>query len=67
MPRSWRPQCAPKRRCDDDARGLAIGSVYVSLFTAFAGKAVELRVNTADVRLVVTDPAQRAKLASDLN
>jgi acetyl-CoA synthetase len=39
-----------------------LGAVYVPLFTAFAGKAVEFRMRTADVRLVVTDAAQRSKL-----
>jgi acetyl-CoA synthetase len=43
-----------------------LGAVYVPLFTAFAGKAVEFRLRTADVRLVVTDPTQRAKLPDDL-
>lgn len=43
-----------------------LGAVYVPLFTAFAGKAVEFRLSTADVRLVVTDPTQRAKLPTDL-
>lgn len=39
-----------------------LGAVYVPLFTAFAGKAVEFRIHTAQVGLVITDTAQRGKL-----
>jgi acetyl-CoA synthetase len=43
-----------------------LGAVYVPLFTAFASKAVEFRLSTAEVHLVITDPSQRSKLPSDL-
>ncbi|MBT2554147.1 AMP-binding protein [Arthrobacter sp. ISL-5] len=39
-----------------------LGAVYVPLFTAFAGKAIDYRIRTAGVRLVLTDTAQRSKL-----
>lgn len=39
-----------------------LGGVYVPLFTAFAGKAVEFRLRTAGVAVVVTDSVQRKKL-----
>src|SRR3954451_6791780 len=44
-----------------------LGAVYVPLFTAFAGKAVEFRIRMADVRVVITDSAQREKLNADIS
>ncbi|MGI5127904.1 AMP-binding protein [Pseudonocardia sp. CA-107938] len=41
-----------------------LGAVHVPLFTAFAEGAIRLRVESAGVRLVVTEPEQRAKLAA---
>ncbi|MFF2844090.1 AMP-binding protein [Paenarthrobacter sp. NPDC057981] len=38
-----------------------LGAVYVPLFTAFAGPAVEMRVRDARAKLIITEPAQRAK------
>jgi acetyl-CoA synthetase len=38
------------------------GAVYQPLFTAFGPKAIEHRLKTSNARLVVTDPANRAKL-----
>jgi len=38
------------------------GAVYQPLFTAFGPKAIEHRLKTAGTKLVVTDPANRAKL-----
>lgn len=43
-----------------------LGAVYQPLFTAFGPKAIEHRAATAGTRLVVTDPANRAKL-DDVN
>ena len=39
-----------------------LGAVYQPLFTAFGPKALEHRLNLADTRVVVTDPANRPKL-----
>lgn len=39
-----------------------LGAVHVPLFTAFAGPAIALRVNSAAAGLIVTDPDQRGKL-----
>ncbi|QIZ37161.1 AMP-dependent synthetase [Saccharopolyspora sp. ASAGF58] len=39
-----------------------LGAVHVPLFTAFATGAVQLRVEAAGAELVITDPAQRAKV-----
>lgn len=39
-----------------------LGAVHVPLFTAFAHGAIRLRVESARVRLVLTEPEQRAKL-----
>ena len=39
-----------------------LGAVHVPLFTAFAGGAIRLRVESAQTRLVLTEPEQRAKL-----
>ncbi|MGW5723673.1 AMP-binding protein [Amycolatopsis sp. NPDC003865] len=39
-----------------------LGAVHVPLFTAFADGAIRVRVESAGVRLIVTEPAQRAKL-----
>jgi acetyl-CoA synthetase len=39
-----------------------LGAVHVPLFTAFADGAIRLRVEGAGVRLIVTEPEQRAKL-----
>jgi len=38
------------------------GAVYQPLFTAFGPKAIEQRLKTSNAKLVVTDPANRAKL-----
>ena len=38
------------------------GAVYQPLFTAFGPKAIEHRLKTSQAKLVVTDPANRAKL-----
>ena len=38
------------------------GAVYQPLFTAFGPKAIEHRLGTSKAKLVVTDPANRAKL-----
>lgn len=38
------------------------GAVYQPFFTAFGAKAIEHRLNTSNAKLVVTDPANRAKL-----
>lgn len=38
------------------------GAVYQPLFTAFGPKAIEHRLKTSSAKLVVTDPANRAKL-----
>lgn len=38
------------------------GAVYQPLFTAFGPKAIEQRLRTSGAKLVVTDPANRAKL-----
>ncbi|MDE2362139.1 MAG: AMP-binding protein [Hyphomicrobiales bacterium] len=38
------------------------GAVYQPLFTAFGPKAIEHRLSTSKAKLVVTDPANRAKL-----
>ena len=43
-----------------------IGAVYQPLFTAFESKAIEHRVNTAQMQLIVTNQEQRPKL-NDLN
>lgn len=40
-----------------------IGAVYQPLFTAFGPKAIEQRFETSRAKLVVTNPANRAKLA----
>lgn len=40
-----------------------LGAVYQPLFTAFGPKAVEQRVKDAGTRVVVTDPANRAKVS----
>lgn len=40
-----------------------VGAVYQPLFTAFGPKAIEHRVKTAGTRLIVTDQANRGKLA----
>lgn len=40
-----------------------IGAVYQPLFTAFGPKAIEQRFETSGAKLVVTNPANRAKLA----
>lgn len=40
-----------------------IGAVYQPLFTAFGPKAIEQRLETSHAKLVVTNPANRAKLA----
>ncbi|MEV6767607.1 AMP-binding protein [Nocardia sp. NPDC051030] len=40
-----------------------IGAVHVPLFTAFAPGAIAMRVNGNGTKLVITDAAQRAKLA----
>lgn len=39
-----------------------LGAVHVPLFTAFAAPAVEMRVEASSVGVIVTEPAQRAKL-----
>ncbi|MER7609823.1 AMP-binding protein [Nocardioides sp. NPDC127503] len=39
-----------------------LGAVHVPLFTAFATPAVEMRVNAAGVRLIVTEPSQYGKI-----
>ncbi|MGW7130521.1 AMP-binding protein [Streptomyces bobili] len=39
-----------------------LGAVYVPLFTAFAPQAIALRLEGADVHVVVVDPDQRHKL-----
>lgn len=39
-----------------------IGAVYQPLFTAFGPKAIEHRLGAAGAKIVVTDPANRAKL-----
>lgn len=39
-----------------------LGAVQVPLFTAFAGPAIAMRVNSAHARLIVADPDQSAKL-----
>ncbi|EFC85740.1 AMP-binding protein [Parafrankia sp. EUN1f] len=39
-----------------------LGAVYVPLFTAFATGAIQIRVDNAKARIVVTEPSQRAKL-----
>ncbi|UXU76561.1 MULTISPECIES: acyl-CoA synthetase [unclassified Paracoccus (in: a-proteobacteria)] len=39
-----------------------LGAVYQPLFTAFGPKAIEHRLHTSGARLVVTNPANRAKL-----
>lgn len=39
-----------------------VGAVYVPLFTAFAADAVAARLTAADVKVVVTDSEQRAKV-----
>ncbi|SEC56063.1 acetyl-CoA synthetase [Amycolatopsis tolypomycina] len=39
-----------------------IGAVHVPLFTAFATGAIRMRVEASRAKLVVTEPAQRAKL-----
>ncbi|GAA2902493.1 acyl-CoA synthetase [Pseudonocardia halophobica] len=41
-----------------------LGAVHVPLFTAFADGAIRVRVESAGVRLVVTEPEQRPKLAA---
>jgi len=41
-----------------------LGAVYVPLFTAFANKAIEYRLTSADVRVIVTDPSQRPKITT---
>ncbi|MEC3854106.1 AMP-binding protein [Paenarthrobacter ureafaciens] len=38
-----------------------LGAVYVPLFTAFAGPAVEMRVRDAQAVLIITEPGQRHK------
>lgn len=43
---------------------LRMGAVYQPLFTAFGTKAVEHRVTSSGAQVVVTDDANRAKLAS---
>ena len=40
-----------------------LGAVYQPLFTAFGPKAIEHRLNTSGAKLVVTNSAQRPKLA----
>ena len=40
-----------------------LGAVHVPLFTAFAPPAIAMRVSAADAAVVVTDTAQREKLA----
>ncbi len=40
-----------------------IGAVYQPLFTAFGPKAIEHRFHTSGAKLVVTNPANRAKIA----
>ncbi|MGO4832547.1 AMP-binding protein, partial [Rhizobiaceae sp. 2RAB30] len=44
-----------------------IGAVYQPLFTAFGPKAIEQRFETSSARLVVTNSANRAKLAEVTN
>ncbi len=39
-----------------------VGAVYQPFFTAFGAKAIEHRLTTSNAKLVVTDPANRAKL-----
>jgi acetyl-CoA synthetase len=39
-----------------------LGAVHVPLFTAFAPPAIAARISRSGARVVVTDPAQRAKL-----
>ena len=41
---------------------LRVGGVYQPLFTAFGSGAIEYRVQQANTRLIVTDPANRLKL-----
>lgn len=41
-----------------------LGAVYVPLFTAFATPALAFRMQTADVRVIVTDATQRPKLSA---
>ena len=41
---------------------LRVGGVYQPLFTAFGSGAIEYRVQQANTRLIVTDPANRSKL-----
>jgi acetyl-CoA synthetase len=40
-----------------------LGAVHVPLFTAFATPAIEMRIRSSAVEVVVTEPSQRAKLA----
>jgi acetyl-CoA synthetase len=39
-----------------------LGAVYVPLFTAFATPAIDFRLRTANVQLVITDRTQRSKV-----
>jgi acetyl-CoA synthetase len=39
-----------------------LGAVHVPLFTAFATGAIRMRVESSEATLVITEPAQRAKL-----
>jgi acetyl-CoA synthetase len=39
-----------------------LGAIHVPLFTAFAGPAIAMRVNSAAAKLIVVDPDQVAKL-----
>jgi acetyl-CoA synthetase len=41
-----------------------LGAVHVPLFTAFATGAIQMRVEDANARLVVTEPSQREKLSA---
>ncbi len=43
------------------------GAVYQPLFTAFGAKAIEHRVGSSQARLIVTDTANRSKLADIAN
>jgi len=39
-----------------------LGAVHVPLFTAFAPGAIDMRLRSSRVRLVISEPSQRAKL-----
>jgi len=40
-----------------------LGAVYQPLFTAFGPKSIDYRIENAETRVIVTDPANRPKLA----